>query len=74
MAGAIKALGELVTRLDRLARSTRDLLNIPDAVGEAGAGFRSFNEALAALAEGIATQADLVRRFNVNRITISRLS
>jgi DNA invertase Pin-like site-specific DNA recombinase len=31
----------LVTRLDRLARSTRDLLNVLDAVGEAGAGFRS---------------------------------
>jgi len=31
----------VVTRLDRLARSTRDLLNILDAIGEAGAGFRS---------------------------------
>jgi DNA invertase Pin-like site-specific DNA recombinase len=31
----------LVTRLDRLARSTRDLLNVLDAVGKAGAGFRS---------------------------------
>jgi DNA invertase Pin-like site-specific DNA recombinase len=31
----------LVTRLDRLARSTRDLLNILDAVARAGAGFRS---------------------------------
>ena len=31
----------LVTRLDRLARSTRDLLNILDAVAKAGAGFRS---------------------------------
>ena len=31
----------LVTRLDRLARSTRDLLNVLDTVGEAGAGFRS---------------------------------
>jgi DNA invertase Pin-like site-specific DNA recombinase len=30
----------LVTRLDRLARSTRDLLNILDAVAKAGAGFR----------------------------------
>jgi DNA invertase Pin-like site-specific DNA recombinase len=28
----------LVTRLDRLARSTRDLLNILDAVAKAGAG------------------------------------
>ncbi|MBG0794761.1 recombinase family protein [Methylocystis sp. H62] len=31
----------LVTRLDRLARSTRDLLNILDTIGKAGAGFRS---------------------------------
>jgi DNA invertase Pin-like site-specific DNA recombinase len=30
----------LVTRLDRLARSTRDLLNILDAVAKAGSGFR----------------------------------
>lgn len=31
----------LVTRLDRLARSTRDLLNIPSTVAEKGAAFRS---------------------------------
>ena len=31
----------LVTRLDRLARSTRDLLNVLAAVSEKGAGFRS---------------------------------
>jgi DNA invertase Pin-like site-specific DNA recombinase len=31
----------LVTRLDRLARSTMDLLNTLDAVAKAGAGFRS---------------------------------
>src|SRR5215831_4116259 len=31
----------LVTRLDRLARSTRDLLNTLDAIGKKGAGFRS---------------------------------
>jgi DNA invertase Pin-like site-specific DNA recombinase len=45
LARAIAALGAgdvlLVTRLDRLARSTRDLLNVLDAVGKAGAGFRS---------------------------------
>ena len=34
----------MVTRLDRLARSTRDLLNILDAVGKAGAGFKSFKD------------------------------
>jgi DNA invertase Pin-like site-specific DNA recombinase len=31
----------LVTRLDRLARSTRDLLNVLATVSETGAGFRS---------------------------------
>jgi DNA invertase Pin-like site-specific DNA recombinase len=31
----------LVTRLDRLARSTRDLLNVPAMVSEKQAGFRS---------------------------------
>jgi DNA invertase Pin-like site-specific DNA recombinase len=31
----------MVTRLDRLARSTRDLLNILDEVGKAGATFKS---------------------------------
>ena len=45
LAKAIAACGPgdvlLVTRLDRLARSTRDLLNVLDAVGKAGAGFRS---------------------------------
>src|SRR5438309_559859 len=45
LAKAIEALGDgdvlLVTRLDRLARSTRDLLNILDQVAKAGAKFRS---------------------------------
>jgi DNA invertase Pin-like site-specific DNA recombinase len=31
----------LVTRLDRLARSTRDLLNVLHSLGERGVGFRS---------------------------------
>jgi DNA invertase Pin-like site-specific DNA recombinase len=31
----------IVTRLDRLARSTRDLLNMLDRIGKAGASFRS---------------------------------
>src|SRR5499427_4794579 len=31
----------VVTRLDRLARSTRDLLNVLDEIGKRGAGFRS---------------------------------
>jgi DNA invertase Pin-like site-specific DNA recombinase len=37
----------VVTRLDRLARSTRDLLNVLDAVGKAGAGFKSLSDAWA---------------------------
>jgi DNA invertase Pin-like site-specific DNA recombinase len=45
LAKAIAALGPgdvlLVTRLDRLARSTRDLLNVLASVSEKGAGFRS---------------------------------
>jgi DNA invertase Pin-like site-specific DNA recombinase len=136
LARALKAItaGDtlLVTRLDRLARSTRDLLNILDAVAKAGAGFRSLadvwadtttphgrlmltvlgglaeferelirtrtgegraraktrgvhmgrppkltahqkREALNALIDGSASQADLARRFNVSQATISRL-
>jgi DNA invertase Pin-like site-specific DNA recombinase len=34
----------VVTKLDRLARSTRDLLNILATVGEAGANFRSLGD------------------------------
>jgi hypothetical protein len=34
----------LVTQLDRLARSTRDLLNILDAIAKAGAGFKSLRD------------------------------
>jgi DNA invertase Pin-like site-specific DNA recombinase len=137
LARALKAItaGDtlLVTRLDRLARSTRDLLNIVDAIAKAGAGFRSLadawadtttphgrlmltilgglaeferelirartgegrkrahargvhmgrppkltkhqrREALTALSDGSATQADLARRFNVSQATISRLA
>jgi DNA invertase Pin-like site-specific DNA recombinase len=51
LARAIAACGPgdvlLVTRLDRLARSTRDLLNVLDAVGKACAGFRSLADAWA---------------------------
>ena len=35
----------VVTRLGRLARSTRDLLNVLEAVKQAGAGFRSLKDA-----------------------------
>lgn len=48
LARLIKALNAgdvvLVTRLDRLARSTRDLLNILDAISAKGAQFRSIAE------------------------------
>ena len=37
----------MVTRLDRLARSTRDLLNILAAVAKAGAKFKSLHDAWA---------------------------
>jgi DNA invertase Pin-like site-specific DNA recombinase len=51
LARAIDALGVgdvlLVTRLDRLARSTRDLLNILDTVTKARAKFRSLADAWA---------------------------
>src|SRR5271168_3978060 len=51
LAKAVRALDAgdtlLVTRLDRLARSMRDLLNILDMVAKAGAGFRSLGEAWA---------------------------
>jgi DNA invertase Pin-like site-specific DNA recombinase len=47
---AIAALSEgdvlLVTRLDRLARSTRDLLNVLATISEKGAGFRSLADAM----------------------------
>src|SRR5437016_10492674 len=51
LAHAIKVVGAgdilLVTRLDRLARSTRDLLNILDTISKAGAKFRSLADAWA---------------------------
>ena len=37
----------MVTRLDRLARSTRDLLNTLAAIGDKRAGFRSLADAWA---------------------------
>ncbi len=48
---AIASLGEgdvlMVTRLDRLARSSRDLLNVLHEVGERGAAFKSLADAWA---------------------------
>jgi DNA invertase Pin-like site-specific DNA recombinase len=51
LAKAITALGQgdtlVVTKLDRLARSTRDLLNTLDAVAKAGAAFKSLGDSWA---------------------------
>jgi DNA invertase Pin-like site-specific DNA recombinase len=51
LARALVQLGQgdvlIVTRLDRLARSTRDLLNVLDAIAKSGAGFRSLADAWA---------------------------
>src|SRR5262245_61266508 len=51
LAKLLKSLAEgdtvVVTRLDRLARSTRDLLNILHAIGKAGATFKSLADAWA---------------------------
>jgi DNA invertase Pin-like site-specific DNA recombinase len=51
LAKAIGGLGNgdtlIVTKLDRLARSTRDLLNTLAAVGDAGATFRSLGDSWA---------------------------
>jgi DNA invertase Pin-like site-specific DNA recombinase len=48
LAKALMALAKgdtlIVTRLDRLARSTRDLLNILDAIGKKGAKFKSLDD------------------------------
>jgi hypothetical protein len=48
LAKAIAALGQgdtlVVCKLDRLARSTRDLLNTLDAIGKAGATFKSLGD------------------------------
>jgi len=45
---AVRSLAEgdvlIVTRLDRLARSTRDLLNTLAQINEAGAGFKSIRD------------------------------
>jgi len=51
LAKAIAALAEgdclVVCKLDRLARSTRDLLNTLDAIGKVGATFKSLGDAWA---------------------------
>ena len=48
----------IVTRLDRLARSTRDLLNILDQIAKAGATFKSLGDAWADTTTAQATDVD----------------
>src|SRR5205085_5755413 len=47
MAGLAKGDVLVVTRLDRLARSTRDLLNLLGTIAEKGAGFKSLRDSWA---------------------------
>src|SRR3981189_2390354 len=44
MAGLAKGDVVVVPRLDRLARSTRDLLNLLGTIAEKGAGFKSLKD------------------------------
>jgi DNA invertase Pin-like site-specific DNA recombinase len=44
IAGLAKEDVLVVTRLDRLARSTRDLLNLLGTIAEKGAGFKSLRD------------------------------
>jgi hypothetical protein len=55
----------IVTRLDRLARSTRDLLNILDEIGKAGAGFRSIKDTWADEDYNPARQPNTPRRLRL---------
>ena len=80
----------IVTRLDRLARSTRDLLNLLATISERGASFRSLRDAWAdttnaqltphqrqearARLEAGETQSDIARSYNVDATTIGRLA
>jgi hypothetical protein len=51
----------IVTKLDRLTRSTRDLLNTLDAIGKAGATFRSLGDTWADTTTPHTVDADGVR-------------
>jgi DNA invertase Pin-like site-specific DNA recombinase len=61
---ALIAKGDVlvVTRLDRLARSTRDLLNLLGTIAEKGAGFKSLKDSWAdtTTAPGVCTE-NLIR-------------
>jgi DNA invertase Pin-like site-specific DNA recombinase len=58
----------MVTRLDRLARSTRDLLNILAAIAEKRAGFRSLGDGAALVRFDRSTRTLLrdVRKVNID--------
>jgi len=57
----------MVTRLDRLARSTRDLLNTLASITAKGAGFRSLG------GDAREPMRDIARSYNVSHSTILRL-
>ena len=54
----------IVTKLDRLGRSTRELLELIERIGKAGAAFRSLGDPL----------FDTTNSYGVNISMISRLS
>jgi len=72
----------MVTRLDRLARSTRDLLNVLAQLDAKGARFRSLADTWAdtttahgrRLVKGRESLGAIARSYNVSRWTIQRLS
>jgi Resolvase, N terminal domain len=69
----------LVTRFDRLALSTRDLLNILAKIAERGATFKSLadawrQEAVRRRSAGAETLTEIERSYNVKAQTIWRLS
>ena len=52
----------VVTKLDRLGRSTRELLDLIERIGKAGAAFRSLGDPLSTLLAAIADfERDLIR-------------
>lgn len=77
---AVLAKGDVlvVIRLDRVARSTRDLLNLLETIVENGAGFKSLE--IPGLTPRRRTRreagevlSDIARSYNVSHSTISRL-
>jgi DNA invertase Pin-like site-specific DNA recombinase len=74
----------MVTRLDRLARSTRDLLNTLAAIADRKAGVKmgrppkltphQQQEAIKRRDQGEETLADIGRSYNVSTATISKLA